>query len=95
MLYVRELYEQLFNADLPTLAQEARARIDRLLTVLNKFYLAKAKESLRDFEESTGIESKMHKKIQKGKGRKEGKEEVIDLDNIGKESDEGVTIGLE
>jgi hypothetical protein len=50
MLYVRELYDQLYNADLQTIAQESRARIDRLLAVLNKFYLAKAKETLRDFE---------------------------------------------
>lgn len=79
-------------ADLTDLAQFARPRIDRLLTVLNKFYLAKARESLREFEESTGIESKLHKNILKSKGRKKKEEEAIDLDEIGEEK--GVSIGL-
>ena len=85
-------------ADLADLAQFARPRIDRLLTVLHKFYLAKARESLREFEESTGIESRLHKNILKGRKKKEEEviekkeEEVIDLDEIGEEK--GVSIGL-
>ena len=79
-------------ADLADLAQFARPRIDRLLAVLNKFYLAKARESLREFEESTAIESRLHKNILKSRGRKKREEEVIDLDGIGDEK--GVSIGL-
>ena len=42
-LYVRQLYDQLLPADLTDLAQYARPRIDQLLKVLTKFYLAKAR----------------------------------------------------
>jgi hypothetical protein len=65
------------------------------LAVLNKFYQAKAKETLRDYyEQSTAIETKLQKNMRKGKKSKK-EEEVIDLDNINNDEEETVAIGFE
>lgn len=43
LLYVRQLYDALTNCDIDTLCKEGSQRLDHLLALLNKFYLAKAK----------------------------------------------------
>lgn len=81
LLYVRELYDQLNAADLDALSREGKTRIDRLLTVLNKFYLAKERETRKDYyDQSILIDSKLHNFRPKSQKKKE--EDVIDLDNI-------------
>lgn len=58
--------------------------MQRLIDSLQKFYLAKARETLREYDESTGFESKFHNKP---KARKQN--DVIDVDG------DRVTIGFE
>lgn len=86
LLYVRELYDNLLTSDFATLCEQGETKLQRLIESLRKFYLAKAKETLREYDESTGFESKCHKKP---KARKQ-KDDVINVDN-----NEKVTIGFE
>ena len=68
------------------LHQNAGKELANLKSALNKFYLAKSKESLRMFEMTTAIEQKIHKNLKKKKHKKDSN--IIDLDNLSDEEDE-------
>lgn len=47
----------------------AEKEILHLKSALNKFYLAKSKESIKMFQQTTAIEAKMNKNIRKKKNK--------------------------
>ena len=60
-----------------------------LKSVLFKFYQAKSKESLKQFQETSGIEEKMKINLNgRKKNKKEKNKDVIDLDHLGDSEDE-------
>ena len=70
----------------------AEKEILHLKSALNKFYLAKSKESIKMFQQTTAIEAKMNKNIRKKKNKQTN---VINLDHPSDEEVEVLTIGVD
>ena len=83
---MKKVFDKLKGADLDYLCEHTEKEIKGLKNALFKFYQAKSKESLKKFQETSGIEEKMNMNLNGKKNKQKGKkDEVIDLDHLSDE----------
>ncbi len=94
LLFVKKVYDKFRSNDFDFLHKNAEKELRSLKSALFKFYLAKSKETMKMFQQTTAIEERIHKNFSK-KNKKKKESDVIDLDHISQDEVEVTTIGVD